>query len=103
MELRRAGKKSSWGGGQGGASPAGVTGEADGFKVGHFGCGVGLSSRINCSLKVSDAVGWKSGLAFVETTIWLKTDRTVIRCAACGQNSNGNIGRLWQGRNRVWK
>ena len=43
--IRRAGEKSSWGGVavEGGDGSTGVAGEADGFEIGHFGGGVGLS------------------------------------------------------------
>ena len=37
MELRRAGEKISWGGGEGGEGSPSIAGEADGFEVSHFG------------------------------------------------------------------
>ena len=43
MKLSRAGGGISWGGGEGGDGSTGVAGEADGFEIGHFGGGVGLS------------------------------------------------------------
>ena len=64
MELSRAGKKSSWGGGEGGDGAACVAGEPDSFEVCHFGCGIrfGVGDR---ALKESDAVGGQGGLVFI--------------------------------------
>ena len=61
IELCRAGGKISWGGGEGGEGSARVAGDADGFEVGHFGCGVcgGAGDR---SFEESDAVSWQGGL-----------------------------------------
>ena len=73
MELSRAGKKSSWGGGEGGDGSTGVAGEADRFEVGHFGSGVRVGAG-DSPFKVSDSVSWQWGLAFVETAIGLKTN-----------------------------
>jgi len=73
MELRRAGEKSSWGGGEGGEGSACVAGEADGLEFGHFGCGVRGGTSYS-SLEEGDAVGRQGGLAFVESTIRLKTN-----------------------------
>ena len=67
-ELRRAGEKSSWGGGEGGDGSASVAGQADGFEAGHFGIGVGRGA-CNGSLEEGDAVGRQGGLAFIESTI----------------------------------
>ena len=39
-ELRRAGERSSWVGGEGGDGSASVAGEPDGFEIGHFRCGI---------------------------------------------------------------
>ena len=47
----------SWGGGEGGDGSACVAGDANGFEVGHFGCGVRLGVD-DSPLKESDAVGW---------------------------------------------
>ena len=71
--IRRAGEKSSWGGGEGGDGSACVAGEADGFEFGHFGCGVRGGTSYS-SLEEGDAVGRQGGLAFVESTIRLKTN-----------------------------
>ena len=92
----------SWGGCEGGEGSASVAGDADGFEVSHFGCGV-CSGAGDGSFKESDPVGRQGGLAFVETAIWLKTNRAEVRCVATGQNSNGNIGSLWQGGDGVWE
>ena len=61
--IRRAGEKSSWGGGEGGEGSACVFGEADGFEVGHFGCGIrcGACDR---PLKEGDAVGGEWAIIF---------------------------------------
>ena len=58
--IRRAGGKSSWGGGKSGASATCVAGEADGFEVGHFGCGICCRAG-DGSLKEGNAVGGKRG------------------------------------------
>ena len=102
MELRRAGRKSSWSGGEGGDGSACVAGDADGFEVGHFGCGV-RSGAGDGSFKERNPVGWQWGLAFVETAIRLKTDCAEVCRVATGQNSYGNIGPLWQGGDGVWE
>ena len=56
MELCRAGEKISWGGGEGGEGSPSVAGEADGFEVDHFGCGI-RGGVVDGSLKEGDAVG----------------------------------------------
>ena len=63
MELRRAGEKSSWGGGEGGAGAACVAGEADGFEIGHFGYGIRCGA-CNRSLEEGDAVGGEWAVIF---------------------------------------
>ena len=73
MELRRAGKKNSWGGGEDGASPAAITCEADGFEIGHFGCGVRLSIEIDGSFEESNSLDWER-ISFEKTSIGLKND-----------------------------
>ena len=60
MELRRAGEKSSWGGGEGGEGSACVFGEADGFEVGHFGIGVRRGAG-DGSFEEGNTVGGKRG------------------------------------------
>ena len=79
MELRRAGERISWGGGEGGEGSARVAGEADGFEVGHFGGGV-RGGAGDSPFKVSDAVGGEGGLVFVEGAIGLKTNCAEGRC-----------------------
>ena len=54
--IRRAGGKISWGGGEGGEGSPSVAGEADGFEVDHFGCGI-RGGVVDGSLKEGDAVG----------------------------------------------
>jgi len=56
-ELRRAGERISWGGGEGGDGSARVAGDADGFEVGHFGCGV-RGGTGDGSFKERNTVGW---------------------------------------------
>jgi len=92
----------SWGRGEGGSGSTCVAGDADGFEVGHFGC------RIRCrvsdgSFEEGDSVGRIRGKVLIECTIRLKTNCAEVRCVATGQNSNRNIGRLWQGGDGVWK
>ena len=100
--IRRAGGKSSWGGGEGGEGSTRVAGDADGFEVSHFGC------RIRCrasdgSFEESDPIGGKRGKVLIECAIRLKTNCAEVRCAATGQNSNGNIGCLRESRDGVWE
>jgi len=96
------GDRSSWGGCECGPSSTCIAGEANGFEVGHLGGRVRGGAR-DGSFEESDSVGWERRLAFVETAIRLKTDRTVVRCVASGQNPDGNIGSLWQSGDGVWK
>ena len=63
MELRRAGERSSWVGGEGGEGSAGVAGEADGFEIGHFGIGVGRGA-VDGSLEEGDPVGGEWAVIF---------------------------------------
>ena len=58
----------SWGGCEGGSGSTCVAGEADGFKISHFGCGVRGGAR-DCPFEEGDTVGRKRGLAFVEASI----------------------------------
>ena len=61
--IRRAGEKSSWGGGEGGEGSACVFGEADGFEVGHFGIGVGRGA-VDGSLEERNTVGGEWAVIF---------------------------------------
>ena len=99
------GEKNSWGvGDYGGDGTAGVASEADGFKNGRFGGALG-SGAVDRALKESDA-GKGPGnreKAFVEGAIGLETNCAEVRFVATGQNSDGNVGPLWQGGDGVWK
>ena len=88
MELCRAGGKSSWGGGKSGVSPAGVLGQADCFKIGHFRCGVCGGAR-DCSFEEGDSRN-RVGPAIPKTPIGLKNDSWA---------SDGDIVRSWRNSN----
>ncbi len=82
MELRRAGKKSSWGGGEGGEGSACVFGEADGFEVGHFGIGVRRGAG-DGSFEEGNTVGGEWAVVFRQAAIGLKNNCGEI-CSATG-------------------
>ena len=73
MELRRAGERRSWGGGEGKTSSTRVSGEADGFKVGCFGCWIGGTGAGDGSFKEGNSCDW-DGIGFKKTPIGLKHD-----------------------------
>ena len=77
MELCRAGEKSSWVGGEGGEGSTSVAGEADGFEIGHFGCGI-RCGVVDGSLKEGDAVGRFLRKILGQTTIGLENDSREI-------------------------
>ena len=90
MELSRAGGGISWGGGEGGDGAACVAGEADGFEIGHFRCGVCGGAR-DCSFEEGDAVGRERVVVFRQPAIGLKNDGRKITGAAAGKNAHGDI------------
>ena len=83
--IRRAGGKSSWGGGKSGASPTGVLGQADCFEIGHFRCGVCGGAR-DCSFEEGDSRN-RIGPAIPKTPIRLKNDPGA---------GDGDIVRSWR-------
>ena len=88
--IRRAGGKSSWGGGEGGASAAGIFGQADSFEIGHFGCGVRCRAR-DSSFEKSDSVRRKGEIVLRQTTIGLKNNCGEICSDTGGQDAHRYI------------
>ena len=86
--IRRAGERSSWGGGEGGDGAACVAGEADGFEVGHFGCGVCGGAR-DCSFEESEASD-RIGATIEKSTIRLENNPGA---------GDGDIVRFWRNSN----